>query len=200
MLAPVASRLGAAGAAFEDLPPLAVLKRRLATALRRGALAGICAVMAAPAGLAPSPASAQGTATLSVSAVVLSRNVCQFRNVPGNQPHVLAFGDLDPADSANATAIVSSVEFVCRGSSPIATFSITQNGGLHSTGGPAGNRMKHATADEFLPYTLALSPAAGSVPRNQFFTLTITGTVLLANYRAALIGDYSDTVVLTINP
>jgi spore coat protein U-like protein len=176
---------------------LKVLARMLA---RRGLRPVVGAALAALAGAMALPAAAQGTATLSVSAVVLSRNVCMFRNVPGNQPHVLAFGDLDPAASGNASAIASSVEFVCRGSSPIATFSISQNGGLHSTGGPNGNRMKHATADEFLPYTLALSPAAGSVPRNQFNTLTITGTVLLANYRAALAGDYSDTVVLTINP
>ena len=143
------------------------------------------------------PAAAQGTATLSVSAVVLSKNQCKFDNPPRA---TLAFGNLDPAATTDATASVATLSFVCRGSSPIATYSVTQDGGLHSTGGPNGNRMKHVTANEYLPYTLTLTPAAGSAPRNVRVNLTVTGTVLLTNFRSALVGDYNDTVVLTVNP
>jgi hypothetical protein len=45
-----------------------------------------------------------------------------------------------------------------------------------------------------------LTPTTGSVPRNTNQTLTISGMVLGTDYQNALMGSYSDTVVLTILP
>jgi spore coat protein U-like protein len=111
----------------------------------------------------------------------------------------LNFGALDPirpVDVATSTA----VGFVCRGSAPIATFAITENGGLYSAG-PGTNRMRHATVlSEYLPYRLALEPDSGTVPKNARQTLTITGTLRGADYSGSSAGSYADTVVVDILP
>jgi hypothetical protein len=61
--------------------------------------------------------------------------------------------------------------------------------------------MRHATVTtEYLPYTLALSPSSGTVPKNTNRTLTITGMVKGDDYKGAYAGNFSDTVVITIAP
>ena len=83
---------------------------------------------------------------------------------------------------------------------PIATFAITHDSGRYETG-PNAPRMRHATVTtEYLPYTVTLSPASGSAPRNTNRTLTITGTVKGDDYKGARAGNFADTVVITIAP
>lgn len=136
-----------------------------------------------------------GTATLAVSATVLSKSNCRFNT----RTSALNFGALDPATSPDVTA-TATVPFICLGSAPVAAFSISDDGGLHRAG-PGNRRMRHGTATtEFLPYSLTLSPASGTLPKNVGSNLTVTGTVLGTSYRGALAGDYSDTVVLSILP
>ena len=157
---------------------------------------GLLLVTALVAGPAPSPAWAADTKSLSVTAVVLARSNCQFST---NATATLDFGTLDPATGTN---VVMSTSFNarCRGSANPASFAMTQDSGLYDTG-PGQNRMRHVSSGtEFIPYTLAISPSSGTVPRNQVFPVTVTGTVLGANYQNARVGNYSDTVVLTINP
>lgn len=82
----------------------------------------------------------------------------------------------------------------------MAAFAITEDGGLFGSG-PGTNRMRHAAVlSEYLPYRLALNPDSGIVPKNARQTLTITGTVLGADYQDSSAGNYSDTVVVTILP
>jgi spore coat protein U-like protein len=136
-----------------------------------------------------------GTATLAVSATVLTKSNCLF----STRTATLDFGALDPANPVNATANAT-IPFVCRGSAPIATFAVSGDGGRYSSG-PGNRRMRHATnLSEFLPYTMTLSPASGTVPKNAAQTLTVTGTVLGSDFRGALAGSYADTVVLSILP
>ncbi len=161
-------------------------------AMNQSALVRICAVgLLFPAGAA----CAAGTAALAVTATVLSKNVCQF----SSSTAALNFGSLNPAVGTNATA-TTSVQFICHGSAATAAYLVSQNSGLYKTA-PNANRMRHQTViTQFLPYSLALSPATGTAPKNVTQTLTITGTVRASDYQDAYVGSYADTVVLTIVP
>lgn len=135
------------------------------------------------------------TGTLSVSATVVSKNVCKFTTGNLNVP----FGTINPALTTNATVSVTT-SFKCAGSAPTASYVITVGDGLWSTGTNA-RRMRHATiATEFMPYGLTVSPLTGTVAKNVDQTITINGTVLPVDYQNRSSGGYSDTVVLTLTP
>jgi spore coat protein U-like protein len=133
---------------------------------------------------------------VSVTATVISKGNCTFRL----KTATLDFGTLDPATptdkSANTTLIY---RCQAQGNKPI-TFSITDDSGLYETG-PNAPRMRHTTQPtEYLPYSLTLTPTSGTVPKVTEFPLTVTGTVRGVDYQDSLIGNYSDTVVITIEP
>jgi len=133
--------------------------------------------------------------TITVSAVVLSKSLCKFRSTSA----ALDFGVLDPGNAVDVT-MATSLEFRCMGSSPIATYAISDDDGMHETG-PNTNRMGHLSVPtEFLPYGMTVSPDSGMVPKGEYRTLTVSGTVRGPDYRNSLPGTYSDTVVITINP
>ncbi len=158
----------------------------------RPAAAGLAFILALFAG---APALAASSAAVTVSAVILTRSNCRFITAAAALP----FGDLDPANPVDVTLSVP-VRFRCNGGPPMAVYQVTDDDGTAETG-PDANRMRHATLPgTFLPYTFAVSPASGTIPRNTPQTLTVTGTVRGADYQAAAPGDYADTVVLTINP
>ncbi len=135
---------------------------------------------------------------LTVTATVISRGNCRF----DTSTSALNFGNLDPAnpiDKGGSTTIV----FRCNGNgnAPI-TFAITDDDGLNKAG-PNAPRMRHATQLSeylYLPYTLSYSPSSGSVPKNTDQNLTVSGTVKGTDYENAYAGNYSDTVILSINP
>jgi hypothetical protein len=132
---------------------------------------------------------------LTVTATVLSKNVCKFNSATAT----LNFGTLDPGNPVDVTQSTI-VTLRCNGSAPIAAFNITNDDGLYETG-PSANRMRHATVlTEYLPYTLSLNPVSGTVPKNTNRNLTITGTVTGVNYQSAQAGNYADTVILSLNP
>ena len=138
---------------------------------------------------------AAGSTTVSVSATVLSKSICKFMAASA----ALNFGSLDPANSSDAI-INSTITFRCVGSVPNATFSISQDDGLHETG-PGANRMQNTTVTtEYLPYTITLNPLSSTVPKNVVQTLTISGSIQASDYQNAYIGSYSDTVVISIAP
>ena len=134
------------------------------------------------------------TGTLAVTATVLSKSVCKF----DTKTSTLNFGSLDPAVSADGNA-TASVDFVCRGSAPVAAFLFTDDNGQNPSG-PGARRMRHAAAPEFLPYGLAFSPASGTVPKNVHRTLTISGIVRWTDFRGSMAGAYTDSVVVSILP
>ena len=157
-------------------------------------MAKLYAAIVLLAGAFPAGA-ATSAATLSVTATVVSKNVCKFTSPTAT----LAFGVIDPRLTTNATASVNAT-FKCTGSSATAAFLITSNDGLWSTGTNA-RQMRHATiTTEFMPYALTVSPSTGTVVKNVDQTLTITGTVLPVDYQNRFSGAYSDTVVLTLTP
>jgi spore coat protein U-like protein len=138
---------------------------------------------------------AADTASISVTAVVLSKSNCKFNSANAT----LNFGVLDPSNPVDKT-VSTSIGFNCRGSADPATFYITDDDGLYKTG-LNGNRMRHTTiTTEFLPYGFTLSPPSGTVPKNTNQSVTITGTVGGLDYQDATAGNYSDTVVISIEP
>lgn len=142
-----------------------------------------------------SPGIAGDSQVVTVTATVLSKSQCKFRS----NTSALNFGNLDPTSPIDKTTSVS-VTFRCVGSTLNATFSITDDDGLYESG-PDANRMRHTiTTTEYIPYLLTLSPTSGTIPKNTDQTLTITGAVKGVDYQDALIGSYSDMVVISIEP
>ena len=138
---------------------------------------------------------AADTEIVTVSATVLSKNNCKFNSATA----ALNFGNLDPANPINKT-VDTSITFRCMGSSPMATFFISDDDGLNETG-PNANRMRHTTiGTEYIPYAFTLNPTSDTVPKNTVQTLTISGTVNGTDYQDAAAETYSDTVVITLAP
>jgi hypothetical protein len=139
---------------------------------------------------------AADSSVVSVTATVVSKGNCTFRS----KTAALDFGTLDPANptdiSVNATIIY---RCQAQGNRPI-TFAITDDDGLYETG-PDALRMRHTTQPtEYLPYSLNLNPTSGTVPKTLDFPLTVTGTVRGVDYQNAATGNYSDRMVITIEP
>ncbi len=140
--------------------------------------------------------------SLTVSATVLNKTGCFFiaPSVPMN------FGNLDPSLAVNATA-TANIVIRCNGNKATTAMQIARDGGQNVLANAL--RMKHATsATEFIPYTLNLAGVTwstglyivGTIPSNANYTITLGGTILNADYRNALMGGYTDNVVLTITP
>ncbi|MEW6324139.1 MAG: spore coat protein U domain-containing protein [Nitrospirota bacterium] len=133
---------------------------------------------------------------INVRATVLSSSNCRF------SPPKLAnidFGIVDPLNPVNLT-VSASLIVRCSGSSPLATFFISDDDGLYETGANA-NRMRHAIdATQFMPYSLSLTPDTATIPRNTDQTITITATLNGASYQNAIAGVYADTVTVNIVP
>ena len=156
--------------------------RHLAVAFT-AALAGVSGVQAADSG------------SLGVAAVVPTKNNCKF----GPGALVLDFGTIDPASTSNATATASKT-CVCNGASPVATFAISANDGLHSTGVGA-RRMRHTTVlTEFMAYSITLSPTSATVPKGADQTLTVNGVIQPFQFQNVAAGTYRDTVVISLDP
>jgi spore coat protein U-like protein len=129
-----------------------------------------------------------GANTLTVTAVVISKNQCKFQSGPAT----LNFGTLNPANPVDVTG-TTNVQIVCNGSDPTAVFDITGNGGLY------GNKMRNTNYPAYyLPYTL--NSSSGSAPKGVTVNVTLSGKVLGTDYENAYVGNYSDTVTLTLSP
>lgn len=148
----------------------------------------LAAVLAAVA--VSGSAMAADTATVSVSASVTG--TCKFTS--GGS---VAFGALDPGSTANVTGTVVNPTFWCTKGS---NYSIADDNGANETG--TTFRMLNTTvANEYIPYAFSYTPTSGtgSGPQTSI-TLTITSSILNADYVNAAAGSYADTVTLTITP
>ncbi len=136
-------------------------------------------------------AMAADTNTVTVTANVVG--TCRFNSATST----LAFGALDPSSGTPATASAAPTFWCTRN----ATYSVTDDDGLHELAAN-GNRMEHtSTTGEFIPYTFTYNPTTGQGQgRTTPITLNISGTVAFADYQNAIAGDYADTVVISINP
>jgi spore coat protein U-like protein len=167
----------------------------MTSARARASLIVACAWLLASAGHCWAAGS-----SLAVSATIVSKSNCKFSI--GTAPAVTVKNNgtaIDPSLTVNATGTATAT-FTCNGSANVATYTVTAGDGTYPAG-PGLRRMRHATVTtEFLPYSLTISPSSGSVNKGSPATVTMTATVLSANYQAALAGSYSDTVAVTVSP
>jgi Spore Coat Protein U domain len=140
--------------------------------------------------------------TVTVSAQVLNKTGCLF--IAPTTP--MNFGNIDPSLNTNATA-TANIVIRCNGNTGNTAMQIARNAGQNVL---ANNlRMQHTTSPtNFLPYSLNLGGVnwaaglfiVGTIPSNSNYSFTLGGTVLPADYRPALMGGYTDNVVMTITP
>jgi len=135
-------------------------------------------------------AMAAGTAGVGVSATVLAGS-CRF-----SRGGTVAF-TLDPSTGGNVAGTVTQPRFRC---SRNAYYAISDDNGLYESG--TTHRMKHATLNEYIPYSFTYTTSGAGSGWGWLATITmdIASTVLEANYIDASAGSYSDTVTLTIVP
>ncbi len=154
----------------------------------RHATGAIAIVLAAT--FAPLPSMA-ADATLAISAQIVG--YCRFV-----QPfHFLIFGEIDATDR-NILTRTATLEYEC--SDGVA-------GQLQVDGkaqGPLTRQLVRVGAPDRLPYQIDWTAPAASQsvsPGMVSSTVTLTGTMLPAHYRAAKAAfDYFDSVTLTLNP
>lgn len=143
----------------------------------------LIAAVTASSGLA----SAAGSTTLAVTATVIA--TCKFSAT--STP--LAFGNIDPSATGNATASAS-VLYKCTKGTPSA--------GVTATGGLSRN-MVGSVATDLLPYTLALTGGTQTgtgFGTGQDLTLAVAGTITPAQFQNAQVGAYTENVTLNITP
>lgn len=160
--------------------------------MRMPTFAQAAVLAAALCALAPYGASAV-TFGMTVTATVLSKNQCKMAAASLSITH----DAIDPSSTSPATKSAP-FDFVCHGSDPVASFTVSAGPGLHSSGG--SNRLFSSGTGEYLPYTISFSPASGSVPKNATQTVTVTSTIPVASFQDALAGTYTDSVVITVDP
>jgi spore coat protein U-like protein len=143
-------------------------------------------------GLISTPQGLAGdNATVNVSANVVG--TCKFTTASAT----LSFS-LDPSVGTDVTATATpSLEFWCTKG---ASYTVTDDDGIYETSS-GQHRMKHASLDEYIPYSFNYTPTSGtgSGPANPI-TLSISGTVAYDDYANASAGSYSDTVKVTLRP
>ncbi len=127
------------------------------------------------------------SAPVSVSATVVG--TCKF--LTGGSISFI----LDPSVGGNVNGTVTQPTFWCTKG---ASYTITDDDGLYESG--TTHRMKHATEDEYIPYSFSYTATGSGNGRGNPITMNISSTVLGGDYLNASAGSYSDTVTLTITP
>lgn len=142
------------------------------------------------ASFVPMFANAADTTSMNVTASVTA--TCKFLAAPD-----AAFGALNPATGTNVTA-TSGVQFWCTKGS---AYTLAAGNGSNYDTTNSVRRMKGPGAADFIPYTLSpVSTTGTGTGKSSPITVTVTGSVLGADYINASVGAYSDIVQLTINP
>jgi spore coat protein U-like protein len=128
------------------------------------------------------------TQTVTVNATVVG--TCQF-----NSGGSISFPSLDAVSGGTATVIQP--QFWCTKNS---TYNITDDKGLYDGGGPTP-RMQSTTAPyEYIPYTFIYTATGSGTGKTAPINMDIISAVNIADLENIKVGDYSDTVTLTITP
>lgn len=105
----------------------------------------------------------------------------------------LDFGKQDGLSGEETITRETTIAFACSKDIP---FEITLGNGNHYG---SGRKMKHASREEYVPYDLAVSPAAGTGKGTAAeITSTLAGSVQKAALKSISVGDYNDAVIITI--
>jgi len=125
-------------------------------------------------------------ALLAVCTSAHAADTCSFASAGS----AINFPPLDPSVSATLTAFMD-VQIKCTNATNVPTWSFS------GANGDTPLRMKHATQNAYIPYTVAANLVGGSGSTK---TWRVTGTVLGANYQDGLVGSYSDILSATVLP
>jgi hypothetical protein len=78
------------------------------------------------------------------------------------------------------------ITFSCKGKDTV--YAISDDAGENESA-PNAHRLRHTTdGTAFIPYTFSYTPASGTALKNTDITLTISATILGANYQDAQVG------------
>lgn len=149
------------------------------------------AVATAAASLCCTLANAADTQSMAVSASV--QGICKLTSVPA-----MGFGSLDPSATADATASSAVIYKCTKGTSPT-SFSV----GASTTGTYNGTLTSGTTADT-IPYAVTwTAPSTAGTGLGTAITgttVTLSGTILNANYVNVTAASYAQSVAIVIAP
>ena len=128
-----------------------------------------------------------GAVLFALALCALSQASAQTCSFNPNQPGSTSFGTIDPTLTTPAIFSVT-VNYKCTGSAN-ATFTIT---GLNDSG-PSAYRLKHITQTQYMAYSVSTVITPGT-------KITLNGQIVATDYQNAYVGDYSDTLTITIFP
>lgn len=120
------------------------------------------------------------------AAIPVLGQTCTFN---AGQPASVNFGTIDPTLVTTATFSVT-VNFKCTANAN-ATFNIV---GLNDSG-PGAYRLKHNTQvpAQYMSYSVSTVIVPGT-------KITLNGQIVASNYQNAHVGNYSDSLTITILP
>ena len=119
-----------------------------------------------------------------LAAVPAFGQTCDFN---ANQPGSTSFGTINPTGSTTATFSVT-LNYKCTGG---ASASFVISGANDS--GPGAYRLKHLTQLEYMNYSISTVNITGT-------KITLNGQIVATDYQNAFVGDYSDTLTVTVLP
>lgn len=132
-----------------------------------------------------SAAWAGSSSTLQLHILVLGG--CTFKNW-GDV--TMDFGNLSGGDKSISTRVPVNC-------STGSNFKVTLDNGLHANG--SQRRLAQKNGAGRVPYSLSAMPDSGT-GNGRDFEINLTATVTQTDYQASPIGQYSDTVIMTIEP
>jgi hypothetical protein len=107
----------------------------------------------------------------------------------------LVIPDMTPGKPDDKTAL-GSVNFWC---SKGTSFAVSLNDGLNGADGK--RKIKHSSSKDTIAYSLnALPESSAGLGALSMIKINLTAVVAAAAYQSVSIGDYTDTVVLTVAP
>lgn len=154
----------------------------------RGFATAAVAVILAAGAIGDAAAQSGDTRNMQVTATV--KGSCRFESTPN-----INFGDLDPAAPSDKTQRVT-VTFKCTKG---VRYLLTVGNGLHGAG--TRNRMKSRIGNDYIPYDVTPRTLRGTGRGfSTTDTVDIEGEVKGNDYINVVVGAYSDTVVLSVQP
>lgn len=157
----------------------------------RAAYALTATVLAGFAGTA----AAADSQNLNVTANVLA--VCKFQGTA----KTVNFADLDPSAGGNRTGtLASDVAYKCTNGTSVSTITVGQGANWD---GATRRLRKGTTGTDYIKYALSVTaPNAGNGfgAASSDKVMTVTATIVSADYQDAVAGNYSDVVQLDVSP
>ena len=147
------------------------------------------AVFIALAVLAAGGAAWAATTTVAVTASVVG--TCQVTNTNGDP--LVAFGQLDQVGAPPVNGIVTQPTFWCTKNT---TYTIGDDLGANDAAGA----YRMTNGEDFIAYNFTYTASAPGTGKTTPITMDIAASIPAGTYSDVTAGNYSDSILLTINP